>query len=157
MLERNLEGGQSRRWDELGAGAPTLVALAELCGRAMADQVLITDGLSEEALAILWAARDRGIIQVKGNNDAYESPARFLSVYVELDAEHTLRFRSRTDPFMNVRFFDGFRELCTTGLVMHHLYYEFSLSRAGFEFAQTIAEQEVDSLIELGEPCGPGG
>lgn len=156
MLERNLESSRPRRWDELGAGAPTLIALAELCSRAMAEQTCVTNGLSAEAKAILWAARQRGIIEVRGSNTAYESPSRFLTVYVELDEERRLRFRSRSDPAMNIRFFDGFRELCSTGLVMHHLYHEFSLTRAGFEFAATIAVHDVQTLLELGQECGPG-
>jgi len=156
MLERNLESSRPRRWDELGAGAPTVIALAELCSRAMADQVCVTGRLSGEARAILWAARERGIIEVRGNNTAYEAPSRFLTVYVELDEDRRLRFRNRADPAMNIRFFDGFRELCTTGLVMHHLYHEFSLTRAGFEFAATLADEDVRPLIDLGQECGPG-
>ena len=66
-------------------------------------------------------------------NDAFSAPARFLAVRVELDEEQWLVFRSREDPAVTIRFLDGFRELCAAGLVMHHLYRDFSLTRAGFE------------------------
>ena len=157
MLERILDNSQPSRWDELGHGAPTLVALAQLCSRAMAEGVVRSDALSPEAKAILYTARRRGIIEIKGNNLAYESPARFLTVYVELDQDRRLRFRSNRDPALNIRFFDAFRELCTTGLIMHHLYHEFSLTRAGFEFAATIPAEEVEPLLEIAQECGPGG
>jgi hypothetical protein len=158
MLERILEqtARQKSSWDDLGHGAPTLIALAELCSRAMAENHVSTEQLSPEALAILFAARDRGVIEVKGSNTAYESAARFLAVIVEIDDDQRLRFRNNTDPKLNVRFFDGFRELCSAGLVMHHLFHEFSLTRAGFEFAATIKADEVQSLVDQAQMCAPG-
>jgi hypothetical protein len=158
MLERILEQGVRLKnsWSDLGNGAPTVIALAEICSRAMVDNVLSTDHLSAEALAILHAARERGVIEVKGSNTAYESAARFLTVIVEIDDEQRLRFRNNTDPKLNVRFFDGFRELCAGGLVMHHLYHEFSLTRAGFDFAATIDAEEVQSLLDEAQMCAPG-
>jgi hypothetical protein len=158
MLERILQQGVRLKnsWDDLGNGAPTLIALAELCSRAMAENVVSTENLSPEALAILYAARNRGVIEVKGSNTAYESAARFLTVIVEIDDERRLRFRNNSDPKLNVRFFDGFRELCAGGLVMHHLFHEFSLTRAGFDFATTIDEDDVASLLDEAQMCALG-
>ncbi len=158
MLERILEqtARQKSSWDDLGHGAPSLIALAELCSRAMADNYVSTEQLSPEALAILYAARHRGIIEVKGSNTAYESAARFLTVFVEMDDEQRLRFRNNSDPRLNIRFFDGFRELCAAGLVMHHLFHEFSLTRAGFDFAATIDGDEVQSLLDEAQMFPPG-
>ncbi len=159
MLERTLEHGLRLKnsWEDLGRGAPTLIALAELCSRAMAENVISTDSLSPEARAILFAAQDRGVIEVKGSNMAYDSADRFLTVIVELDKERRLRFRNSSEPKLNVRFFDGFRELCAAGLVMHHLFHEFSLTRAGFEYAATIDGDEIQTLLDEAQPCGPGG
>jgi hypothetical protein len=39
-------------------------------------------------------------------------------------------------------------------LVMHHLYQEFSLTREGLDLAQTIAEDEVRSLLDGATPFG---
>ena len=159
MLERNLDGENHliASWEELGAGAPTLIALAQLCCRAMATRTQWTEGLSPEAKAILYAARQRGILEVKASNTAYEAPARFLTVFVELDERRKVQFRTSHDPLQNIRFFDGFRQLCGSGLVMHHLFHEFSLTRAGFEFAATIDQKEVQELLDLGRPCDASG
>ncbi len=42
----------------------------------------------------------------------------------------------------------GFRELCATGLVMHHIYGTFSLTKEGFELARTIPEEEVAATLQ---------
>ena len=73
---------------------------------------------------------ERGILEVKGCNTAYESPSRLLTVFVELEDESQIRFRDPRDAQQNVRFLEGFRQLCANGLVMHHLYHEFSLTGA---------------------------
>jgi hypothetical protein len=72
-----------------------------------------------------------------------------LAVYVEADADRVLIFRNRENPAYTIRFLAGFRELCAVGLVMHHIYTEFSLTRSGLEIAQTITEAEVESLLAL--------
>jgi hypothetical protein len=72
-----------------------------------------------------------------------------LAVYVETDAEHTLIFRSRENAAFTIRFLAGFRELCASGLVMHQIYQEFSLTREGLDQAQTVDKQEVQPLLEL--------
>ena len=120
-------------WTELGHGAPTLAGLAQVASWAMATGGDKSVKFSPEARCLLFAARERGVIEVKGANRAFDAPGRMLAVYVEADEEHTLIFRSRKNPTMTIRFLAGFRELCAAGLVMHHIYTEFSLTREGLE------------------------
>ncbi len=156
MLERFLGTDEPLvvSWSEMGAGAPTLIALAQLCSRALVTGQTATPQLSSEAKAILIAARQRGIIEVKGSNTAYESPSRLLTVYVEIDEMSKIRFRDPRDPKQNIRFLNGFRELCASGLVMHHLYHEFSLTASGFDYAQGIDSEGLEPWLELGQPSG---
>lgn len=139
-------------WDAMGHGAPTLMALAKLCaeaiGRAEPPTPEQLQQLPEEAKAILFAARTRGVIEVKGVNTAFEAPSRFLAIYVDPDEERSLVFRSRSEPKITIRFFDAFRELCQLGLVMHHLYHDFSLTTIGFEYAETLTEDEVAEAMQ---------
>jgi len=139
-------------WQELGQGAPTLAGLARVCSLSMATGGDKGQRLSPEARAILFAARKRALVEVKGANRAFDAPGRMLAVYVETDADRTLIFRSRENPIITIRFLAGFRELCSAGLVMHHIYEEFSLTREGVELASTILEAEVESLIRQGIP-----
>jgi hypothetical protein len=144
-------------WEELGEGAPTLIAFARLCSDALARNQRAPAGtLSEEARAIMYVARHRGAIEIKGTNHAFDSSERFLSVCVELDAERQFFMKRRDDPELTVRFLDGFRELCASGLVVHHLFREFSLSRAGFELARAISPEDVPVLESLAEEHGIG-
>ncbi len=111
--------------------------------------------LSREARCILFAAKSRGVIEVKGANRAFDAPGRMLAVYVETEPDRTLIFRSRENAAFTIRFLAGFRDLCLAGLVMHHIYAEFSLTREGLDLAQTIPAGEVrdllDRAIELGQ------
>jgi hypothetical protein len=110
--------------------------------------------LSPEARCLLYLARNRGVFEVKGSNRAFDAPGRMLAVYVETDAERTVIFRSRENPAVAIRFLAGFRELCASGLVMHHIYTEFSLTRDGLDLAQTISAAEVERLAALGVEVG---
>jgi hypothetical protein len=104
--------------------------------------------LSPEARCILYAARERGVVEVKGANRAFDAPGRMLAIYIEADADHTLIFRSRENPAFTIRFLAGFRELCVAGLAMHHIYTEFSLTSEGLEVAKTVPREEVASLLD---------
>lgn len=141
-------------WQELGQGVPTLAGLSRVCSQSLATGGDKSIPLSAEARAILFAARNRGVLEIKGANRAFDAPGRMLAVYVETDAEHTLIFRSRLNPAYTIRFLAGFRELCAAGLVMHHIYQEFSLTREGLELAQTVSEQDVEKLLELATSLG---
>jgi hypothetical protein len=148
------EGRWAETWQELGQGAPTLAGLARVCSLSMATGGDKQLPLSAEAKAILFAARKRGVIEVKGSNRAFDAPGRMLAVYVETEPDRTLIFRSRDNPLVTIRFLAGFRELCAAGLVMHHIYQEFSLTREGIGAAAEVAEAEVASLVVLGTDLG---
>jgi hypothetical protein len=136
-------------WAELGHGAPTLAGLARVASMAMATGGDKSLNLSGEARCLLFAARNRGVLEVKGANRAFDAPGRMLAVYVETDADHILIFRSRENPAMTIRFLAGFRELCAAGLVMHHIYTEFSLTREGLDAAQLVSDDDVKHLLTL--------
>ena len=153
-----LDNYLSGSWDALGAGAPVLVALSQLCSNAMvsldATNEMIADHLSPESKAILVAARNRGVIEIKAVNTAFEAASRMLAVYVELDEIQTIAFRDPLEPEVTVRFLEGFRVLCDKGLVMHHTHRDFSLSSKGFELARTISKQEVQPWLDKGTEFG---
>ena len=136
-------------WQDLGHGAPTLAGLARVCSLSLATGGNPEAELSLEAETILFAARNRGVVEIKGANRAFDAPGRMLAVYVETQPERTLIFRSRENPAFTIRFLAGFRELCAAGLTMHHIYQEFSLTRSGLDRAQTIPEEKVVPLIQL--------
>jgi hypothetical protein len=137
----------AENWQELGHGVPTLMGLARICCQSIVSGPNKAAPLSPEARALLYAARQRGVLEIKGANRAFEAPARMLAVHVEVTPELTLIFRSRTNPEYTIRFLAGFRELCAAGLVMHHIFQEFSLTREGLELAQTIPPEEVETLV----------
>ena len=153
-----LDNYLSGSWDALGAGAPVLVALSQLCSNAMVDldaaSPVDVEQLSPEAKAILVASRERGVIEVKAVNVAFEAPSRMLAVYVELDEVQTIAFRDRNEPEVTVRFLEGFRVLCEKGLVMHHIHRDFSLTSRGFELARTFSKQEVQPWLDKGTEFG---
>jgi hypothetical protein len=153
-----LDNYLSGSWDALGAGAPVLVALAQLSSDAMVEfdaaNAIATDGLVSEAKAILVAARNRGVIEIKAVNAAFEAPSRMLAVYVELDEFQTIAFRDPLKPEVTVRFLEGFRQLCQHGLVMHHIHRDFSLTCRGFELARTISQEEVQPWLDKGTEFG---
>jgi hypothetical protein len=142
-------------WEALGAGAPVLVALAQLTSQALIDRPETgLDQLSPEAQAILYAARQRGMIEIKGSHTAFEAPARMLAVYIEIDETQTIAFRDPADPETTVRFLDGFRELCAAGLVVHHTHRDFSLTPRGFDLARTISKEDVQPWLDQGREFG---
>lgn len=112
------------------------------------------NGLSGEARAILYAAHSRGIIELKAVNTAFDAAARLLAVYVEETDERTIAFRDAHRPEVTVRFLDGFRELCERGLVIHHIYRDFSLSPRGFELAQTVERSSVQQWLDMATEFG---
>lgn len=164
----------SGSWEALGNGAPVLVALAQICSetwtrgvaarpgvpQAQGAEAAVTaagpslDDFSGEALAILFAARDRGIIELKAVNTAFDAAARLLAVYVEESDERTIAFRDSHKPEITVRFLDGFRELCERGLVIHHIYRDFSLSPRGFELAREVPRERVQRWLDMATEFG---
>ncbi len=144
-------------WEALGNGAPMLVALAQLCSERWvrgSTSAVELDSLSGEAQAILFSARGRGIVEIKAVNSAFDAAARLLAVYVELDDEHTIAFRDSKNPEVTVRFLDGFRELCDKGLMLHHIFRDFSLAPAAIELARTIHREQVQPLLDKATEFG---
>jgi len=138
-------------WDALGAGAPVLVALAQIASQAMVDNdPLNLDQLSIEARAILFSAKSRGVIEIKGVPAAFDPADRWIAVYVQVDEDRTLAFRSREQPEVTIRFLEGFRQLCQGGLVVHHLHHDFSLSHRGFQLARQQDESSVREALQWG-------
>lgn len=141
-------------WHDLGEGAPTLAGLARICSQSMATGGDAELPLCGEALALLFAARDTAMIEIKGSNRAFDAPARMLTVYIEATHERTLIFRNKDNPAIAIRFIAGFRELCRAGLVMHHIYHDFSLTREGLDRAKTITLAEVQPFLALATELG---
>ena len=147
----------SGSWEALGAGAPVLVALSQLSSKAMADCDALpaeSAALLPEAKAILFAAKGRGMIELKAQNAAFEAPSRMIAVYVEIDETQTIAFRDPQKPEITVKFLEGFRQLCSLGLVMHHIYRDFSLTSKGFELARQFTKEEVQPWLDKGTEFG---
>ncbi len=156
LPERNLsENDTSLSWDDLGVGAPTIIGLARLCSNRLSSDTHHSEGLSVEAQAILYAARNRGVIGIKATDKAFDAVDRFLVVYVETDLDSAIAFKSKNDPQRTIRFLDAFRELCSAGLVFHHLLREFSLNGYGFKAAESIEEGAVEEALSFAIELGP--
>ena len=160
MLESSAAGELYRElsasWEALGEGGPTLGALALLCAHAIVvpPPVIAEEAQSSEAKAILYVARQRGVIEVRGVSRAFEAPARMLAVYVEEDAQRTICFRDPERPEMTMRFLAAFGELCRGGYVVHHLHHDFSLSLRGFATARQISADEVAAVLAMATAFG---
>jgi hypothetical protein len=122
-------------------------------GRGHSEHATL-DGLSGEALAILFAASRRGVIEIRAVNSAFDPAARLLAVYVESAPEHTIVFRDKENPEVTVRFLEGFRQLCERGLMMHHIYGDFCLAPKAMELARTIDEAAVEPLLHKATEFG---
>ncbi len=147
----------STSWADLSHGGPTILALAHLAARRWSDQEQPSppaDTLTAEAQAILHTARDRGVVELKVSNKAFESADRLLTVFVEIDDHHWMRFRIRSDIRASVRFLQGFRQLCDAGLVVHHLNAEFTLSESGFVLAREVQGANIAEVMKYGQVVG---
>lgn len=156
MIPRNLSehrNVESLTWEDLTGGVPTIVALAGLCSRVLADPLdpdCEAGDLPAEARAILAAAGSTGAISIRGDKNAFEPGERYLAVCVEQNDGARTEFRCANDPEKTIRFVEGFRKLCQSGLVMHHLMNEFSLTASGFSLARSIDPDSVADLLALG-------
>ena len=154
MLERYL--GADKRgsidWESMGVGAPTIIGLARLCSEAMSCPNRNIDDLSLEAKAILFLCRQRGIFELRGTNDAFDSCDRLLTIYVELDEDQVVALKATGNVRQSVRFLEGLRQACEAGLILHQLNREFSLSASGYKLADKIDESEVTELLAFVQP-----
>ena len=71
-----------------------------------------------------------------------------MAICIEIDENRRLLFRQKDQPRETMKFIDGFRQLCQSGLVLHHLQRDFSLTRQGFDQADLL---DVDAFSELRE------
>lgn len=156
MLFRNLnsEDKQATQWQDLGYGAPTIIGFANLCSLAIAqpaveDELVSAGGLSDEAKTILVAAANRGTIDVRADRESFNSAERFLAICVEYELDQRLLFLQKDDPEQTIRFLEGFRQLCQSGLVIHHLQRDFSLSAAGYKMAKSLDRGRFESLLSF--------
>lgn len=139
----------ARGWEDLGAGVPSLIALAKQASLAMINgRVEPWDALSVEAQTLLYAARDCGAFEVKAVNTAFAPNQRWLAVSVEQPDDHWLTFRPTGSPEAIVRFFAGFSQLCSAGLVMHQIYRDFSLTTHGFHAAKQVDSAPLRHLLD---------
>tara|TARA_B110000495_G_scaffold47691_1_gene39746 strand:+ start:2688 stop:3182 length:495 start_codon:yes stop_codon:yes gene_type:complete len=158
MLLRNLNNtdASAASWEDLAYGAPTIIGFAELCRQRISSPLShiaaefdLNHELSMEAKTILAAAADRGTIDIRANQDSFNSAERFLAVCVEYELEKRLLFLQKENPEQTVKFLEGFRQLCLHGLVLHHLQRDFSLSASGFVFAGSLNKDDYAASLSF--------
>lgn len=153
MLLRNLGSDESGggMWQQLSDGVPTVAGFAGLCSRFLAGMIEPPSELCDEANAILVAASDRGVLEIRVSKEAFDSLERFVAVCVEKSPDHRLIFKQKSNPRQTLRFIEGFRQLCQAGLVMHHAQKDFSLTVAGFEAAEKLSQGDYQKLLDFAE------
>jgi len=153
VLERYLgsDGKASIDWESMSFGAPTVIGMAQLCSHAMMGPVRSPEELSIEAKAILFLARERGILELRGTNDAFESCERLLTVFIECGDDQSIALKAPGNVKQTVKFLEGLRQACQAGLVLHHLQREFSLSALGFDVAEKLSEDELTEILEYAQ------
>jgi hypothetical protein len=134
----------------LSSGLPSVMGFAMLAAKAI-SQPDAEQPLSIEARILLRLARGRGVFELRGNPDSFDSSERLLAVCVERDNGQWVVFKQKGALRKTMAFLDGFRELCQSGLVMHQLAKEFSLTRAGFESFLEISDAEYEKGLEFAE------
>lgn len=134
-------------WEQLGVGAPTVMAMARISANALVQGSQPMEPLSAEAEGILFLARQRGMLELKGFNTAFETPSRILAVHVEVADQRWVAVRDSSQSAITIAFLDGFRELCAAGLVVHQLGHEFSLTRAGFARAAQVKPEAARETL----------
>ena len=152
MLLRHLASNQSVAdfsWQELELGVPTIAGFAQLCSRAIGGAIPPADELDRYAQALLSAASLRGMFDLRGNKEAFDSSDRLLAVCVEREPDCHWLFRPHGQPRETMRFLEGFRQLCQYNLVVHHTLREFSLTSSGFDMAEQIHASDVQELFKM--------
>lgn len=140
-------------WDDLAHGAPTIIALGRLCAASLLERPEAPE-LSTEMKAILIAARQRGTMELKASNSAFNAVERMLAVYVEQSPHRVVEFRYLDDPRLTMRCLYAFVELCRAGCIAHHLFGDFSLAPAGFDIADAIEDAAAQQLIDRARVTG---
>ena len=152
MLLRNLntnDQSSSTTLSDLDDGLPTIHAFARLCGRSISMDVEPVESLGKAAQALLASSKRKGSFEIRGNNNAFASPERLLAVSIQVEEDRYLVFRDKSNPRTTVYFLDAFRELCQSGLILHHTQRDFSLSHNGFQLADQLDPADYSSLIDF--------
>ena len=156
MLQRHIPNDDSDAltWEDLSRGVATLGALARICGRSFgaADEneaKISANDLSQQAQTILYAGRDRGVVEIKRNHDEFDAVDRFLTVFVETAPHKMLAFKNNGEPEKTIEFVEAFRELCRKGLIMHHAQKDFSFTKRAFEIAKSIDVASIAESLEF--------
>lgn len=153
MLPRSFSSNDqtaSQAWQDLGEGAPTIMGFANLCSQAITNgSACDLQDLSDEAKAILAVVGNRGTMDIRASREPFDSAQRMLAVCAEYELDRRLLFLQKEDPEQTVRFLEGFRQLCQSGLVLHHLQKDFSLSAAGFEIAKKLKRSDYEALLKF--------
>ena len=61
------------KWDDLAESAATILSLARICSRSFSLVNPVEIELSLEARTILFAAKHRGVIEIVGKKNAFDS------------------------------------------------------------------------------------
>lgn len=129
-------------WNELSESVPVIAALAALAARAWTGPTPERNPeLSHEARALLAAAAERGIFELRTTPAEFDSSDRMLAVSVERPDQRRFIFKRTGEPRRTLRYLEAFRELCEQGLVIHQLQKEFSLTERGFAVAATLTRE----------------
>lgn len=159
--------GLSGAWDALGIAVPAISALAQLSVESLLRGVSLgaaaesgrveelTTRMSREALALLYAAQEYGVIEVKVTPRAFRAAERFLAIHITIGEEQVLVFQDPQELRVAVEFLEGFAELCRAGLCLHQLHGEFSLTKAGFEAAKRVRREDVESWLMKAQEVNP--
>ncbi len=153
MIPRNTQAVSTTALDmhNMSSGLPTVLGLAMLASRALSGEIEAIEKLSDEAQVLLHCAAERGVFEIRGNPDAFDSTDRLLAVCVEGDEGHWRVFKQKSEPRKTLGYLEGFRQLCQSGLVIHHLAKEFSLSYAGFHCKSELAQDQVAAELAWAE------
>jgi len=157
----------SGAWDALGIAVPAISALAQLSVESLLRGVGFGADfqsgrveehlakLSREALALLYAAQEHGVIEVKVTPRAFRAAERFLAIHITIGEDQVLVFQDPQELRVAVEFLEGFAELCRAGLCLHQLHGEFSLTKAGFDAATKVRHEDVESWLKKAQEVNP--
>lgn len=151
MLPRHFDfhDGSELGWAELNESVPTIAGLARMAAGAFGRSPPDPGKLSREALALLAASQQRGVFELRAASAEFDSSDRLLAVCIETTGDRRWVFKRSGNPRQTLKYLDGFRELCQTGLVLHQLQKEFSLTTSGFDFASRLDPQDFSEEFQF--------
>lgn len=161
MLPINLSsssGADSTFLEQLNSGLPTLWRLAVLCSNAIGNEgkaetssesmiAKASQGLSQESKTMLYLAKNRGAFDIKVDRNAFDSADRMLTVHIETDDNIWQPCKVPNMRKKNIAYLESFFAMCRSGLILHHVSSEFSLSSLGFQVSEQIESESVEDEI----------